>query len=75
MATSVYLLHFIVWIIIYSRRTIGDHVFASSAQLRMLEEGEIDLINGIKTYIGKERQKLDELDRSNQILCSSDLIK
>ncbi len=65
MANRVCLHLLIIWILVYCRKTTGDHVSASSAQLRMLDEGEIDLINGIKTYIGKERQKLDELDRSN----------
>ena len=66
MATPVLLLYFLE-ILVYCRLTIGDDVFASSAQLRMLDEGEVDLINALKSYIGRERQKLDELDRSNQI--------
>lgn len=69
MATPL-LLHlvFFVEIVVYCRQTIGDDVFASSAQLRMLEEeSEVELIDALKSYIGRERQKMDELERSDQI--------
>jgi|SRR6218665_840529 len=66
MATPVCCL-IVVWILVFCRKTIGEYVYSSSAELRMLDEGEIDFINSVKSYISTERKKLDELDRSNQI--------
>ena len=42
----------------------GTHTFASAAQIQLLYQGELDLVESLKKYLDSEQLRLEQLQRS-----------
>jgi len=55
---------FLFNVLLMANVTRAAHSFASAAEIQLLYQGELDLVDALKTYLNSEQSRLDQLRRS-----------